>query len=370
MTSTFSKETVNASHLNSFNTYGSKVLPLYLTDTAAVLLDQTQLPTTQKNVETFTVVEMAKAIETMIVRGAPAIGIAAAYGLVLSIRQFIQTGNSTTEDYKKQFQTDKKRLLNTRPTAVNLSWALNEMENTLHSQDFASLETIKEAFTKKALQIHQEDIDACKTMGDFGAELMPAGATILTHCNAGALATGGYGTALGVIRSAYAKDATIQVIADETRPRFQGARLTTWELVQDAIPVTLISDNMSASLMAAGKINAVVVGADRITANGDVANKIGTYGVAVLAKAHNIPFYVAAPKSTFDLSLQSGADIPIEYRNDDEINVINCEAIAAQGSQFFNPGFDVTPAHLVSAIITEHGIIQSPDSDKILQIIN
>jgi len=360
-----------------FQTYGSKVLPLFL-DTAGVhLLDQNQLPGNVSYVVIDTVAAMAEAIETMIVRGAPAIGIAAAYGLILGLRVFQRQGNADLMAYQAQFQQDKARLEATRPTAVNLSWALTQMTRAFEAYCAQPnlttgenpLALLEKHLTQKATTIQQADIDACKAMGDYGAVLVPRGAGVLTHCNAGGLATGAYGTALGVIRSAYANDATIQVFADETRPRFQGARLTTWELVQDKIPVTLITDSMAASLMAAGKIQCVVVGADRITRNGDVANKIGTYGVAVLAHAHNIPFYVAAPESTFDMTLATGAEIPIEYRSDDEIKIINGGAVAADGAQFLNPGFDVTPARYITAIITEYGVIQPDYLENIPRVL-
>lgn len=358
------------SNPETFSMYGSKVLPLYLKDKTAWLLDQTLLPNEKTFVAINSVTEMANAISTMIVRGAPAIGISAAYGLVLSINTFMEkTPAATVEDYKKQFEEDKQTLFNTRPTAVNLGWALTEMTNVLTKGSLNTLTEIETAFRQKALEIHQQDVDACKAMGDFGASLIKSGSGILTHCNAGALATGAYGTALGVIRSAYQNDSSISVFADETRPRQQGAKLTTWELVEDNIPVTLICDNMAASLMASGKIQAVVVGADRITANGDVANKIGTYGVAVLAHAHNIPFYVAAPKSTFDLSLNNGSDIPIEYRNSNEVSIINGVSVAASNAQFLNPGFDVTPAKYISAIITEHGIIRPDFKENIAKTL-
>jgi methylthioribose-1-phosphate isomerase len=260
---------------------------------------------------------------------------------------------------------DMHMLAKTRPTAVNLFWALREMDQIIQgSAD--SPAALLDQLTEKARAIHQDDITACHRIGQYGASVIPNGAGILTHCNAGALATGGYGTALGVVRSAFVKDPNIQVYADETRPRLQGARLTTWELVQDGIPVTLVSDNMSGSLMQTGKVNVVVVGADRIAANGDTANKIGTYNLALIAHAHGIPFYVAAPLSTIDMNTESGFGIPIEERSADEISTINSELIcAAQGVNFYNPAFDVTPAKYITGIITEKGIVRPNYQDTL-----
>lgn len=335
----------------------SRVKALELTSEGVLLLDQTALPQEVRYVTIQTVPEMAGAITDMLVRGAPAIGIAGAYGVVLGARAHVQN-TGCLEEVKAKLLADIEQLAATRPTAVNLFWALNEMKRVLDRAETTDI--LLDDLTRQAIAIHEADIQACQTMGNLGAELIPKGARLLTHCNAGALATGGYGTALGVVRSAYARDKTIEVYADETRPRLQGARLTTWELVEDGIPVTLISDNMSGSLMRAGKIDAVIVGADRITANGDTANKIGTYNLAVLAKAHGLPFYVAAPLSTIDRSLQTGADIPIEERCASEISTIGTETICASGTRFYNPAFDVTPAELISAIITEKGVAR-PD---------
>lgn len=336
----------------------SKVQALTLNTDGVKLLDQTALPNEVRYLIIRTAAEMADAIVTMLVRGAPAIGIAGAYGTVLSARDAFAS-DLCLEDFRKNVLADVEVLSQTRPTAVNLFWALDEMKKILNAP-VESAAQLLDLLTQKARQIHQEDWDACHRMGDFGASLVPQGAGIITHCNAGALATGGYGTALGVIRSAFAKDATIRVYADETRPRLQGARLTTWELVEDGVPVTLISDNMSGSLMRAGKIDMVVVGADRITANGDTANKIGTYNLALIAQAHGVPFYVAAPLSTIDRTMSSGDEIPIEERDSTEISTINGELICAQGVQFYNPSFDVTPAKYIAGIITEKGIAR-PD---------
>lgn len=336
----------------------SRVQALELTSEGVQLLDQTALPNAVRYVTIHTAKEMAHAIETMLVRGAPAIGIAGAYGTVLSARDYYATDLSL-EAMREKILQDVETLSRTRPTAVNLFWALDAMKRILESPMESPAELVN-CLTDKARQIHEQDWQACKTMGDLGATLVPQGAGILTHCNAGALATGGYGTALGVIRSAYALDSSIRVFADETRPRLQGARLTTWELIEDGIPVTLITDSMSGSLMRDGKVNMVVVGADRITANGDTANKIGTYNLALIAHAHNVPFYVAAPLSTIDLSLATGEQIPIEERDPEEISTVNGELICAKGASFYNPAFDVTPAKYIAGIITEKGIAR-PD---------
>jgi methylthioribose-1-phosphate isomerase len=348
----------------------SGVQALYLKGDVVQLLDQNALPEIKRYLPIGTVEEMAEAIQVMKVRGAPAIGIAAAYGLVLDAQNALRKSANqelSAKSFIQQLRRSSELLGATRPTAVNLAWALNEMSQVLNQAETNSSVTVEALVNQlraMAIKIHEDDIAACKEIGRLGATLFPpkeGGLGVLTHCNAGALATGGYGTALGVIRSVFERDSQIQVYADETRPRFQGARLTTWELVEDGIPVTLISDNMSAVLMRDGKIDRIVVGADRITANGDVANKIGTYGVAVLANAHNIPFYVAAPLSTIDLSLEHGKDIPIEERETTEVSHIHGAPVCAEGTQFFNPAFDVTPARLVKAIITEKGIVQGPD---------
>lgn len=336
----------------------SKVQALELTAEGVKLLDQTALPNEVRYLTIRTAGEMAEAIVTMLVRGAPAIGIAGAYGTVLSAREYFASDMPLAE-MREKVLADTQVLSETRPTAVNLFWALAEMRKVLDELVETPADLLNR-LTEKARQIHREDWEACQRMGDFGATLVPRGAGIITHCNAGALATGGYGTALGVIRSAFAKDSTIRVFADETRPRLQGARLTTWELIEDGIPVTLVSDNMSGSLMRDGKIDMVVVGADRITANGDTANKIGTYNLALIAHAHGVPFYVAAPLSTIDMSMATGTEIPIEERDPTEISTINGELICAKGVSFYNPSFDVTPAKYIAGIITEKGIAR-PD---------
>lgn len=338
--------------------FSSRVKALELTAEGVQLLDQNALPHHVQYIPIVTATEMGDAIVTMKVRGAPAIGIAGAYGVVLSARYFYKE-DMPLDLLRARLLEDIDMLNRTRPTAVNLSWALNEMRKVL-DQPVSGAPELLENLTCRALEIHQQDIAACQRIGEHGASLIPQKAKILTHCNAGALATGGYGTALGVVRSAFSRDPQIHVFADETRPRFQGARLTTWELLEDHIPVTLVADNMSGSLMQSGKIDVVIVGADRITANGDTANKIGTYNLAVLAHAHGVPFYVAAPLSTIDRSLETGADIPIEERNPEEISTINSETICPPGTKFYNPAFDVTPAKYITAIITEAGIAR-PD---------
>lgn len=330
------------------------------------LLDQTLLPNeTQWKVYTRGVA-VAGAIQTMVVRGAPAIGIAAAYGMVLAFKQAV-TRTQTWNDLLPQLEQQRDILRESRPTAVNLMWAVDQQWDLIHAAaaEGKSPEQALVALENRARDIHEEDLTANIRMGDLGARLLPAHASILTHCNAGGLATAGYGTALGVIRSAYKSGKCAQVFADETRPRLQGAKLTTYELVASGIPTTLICDNMAASLMKAGKIDAVIVGADRIAANGDVANKIGTYNVAVLAQYHQVPFYVAAPLSTFDLSLVNGDSIPIEERQPEEITVVNGERLAPEAVSVYNPAFDVTPAELVTAIITPEGIIKPPSSETV-----
>ncbi|OGI01000.1 MAG: S-methyl-5-thioribose-1-phosphate isomerase [Candidatus Melainabacteria bacterium GWF2_37_15] len=320
------------------------IKPIEWTGTSVKLIDQTKIPYEYTTVEINTYKEMATAIKDMIVRGAPAIGVAGAFGVALGARE--------TTDLKKLKEIGEY-LKATRPTAVNLMWAVDKQINYA-----AGLITgiTPDKLIENAVNILNDDIDRCKRIGDHGATIVPKGATILTHCNAGALATAGYGTALGVVRSAYANDPTVQVFADETRPRQQGAKLTAWELVNEGIPVTLITDGMCGYFMKKGMIDLVVVGADRIAANGDAANKIGTYTVAIAAKAHNIPFYVAAPHSTIDMSLESGDLIEIEERDREEVTHINGKLICPEGVNVINPGFDVTPAEYITGIITETGI--------------
>ncbi len=318
------------------------------------MLDQRLLPAEEVWHSYKTYQEIAAAIRTMVVRGAPAIGVAAAIGAWFGARD-IETESSW--EFLQQFKEICAVLLATRPTAVNLSWALERMQHFTESNLDRSVLELKIGLEFEALAITQEDEKINQQMGQHGEPLLPDGARVLTHCNAGALATAGYGTALGVIRAAVAAGKKISVIADETRPFLQGARLTAWELQKDNIPVTLICDNMAGYLMSKGEIDCVIVGADRIAANGDVANKIGTYTVAVLAKEHHIPFYVAAPISTIDLSLGDGSQIPIEERDEREITHIKDIQLAPDGIKVRNPAFDVTPHPLVTAIITERGVV-------------
>lgn len=324
------------------------------------LIDQRLFPDKLKYVSCKTSKDIFLAIRNMKIRGAPAIGIAGSYGAYLGIRNIkAKNFNSFNKELKKTI----KYLASSRPTARNLFWALERMERLAKENKDKDIEGIKEIILKEAHLILKEDKKICRKMGKNGARLIKNGARVLTHCNAGGLATADYGTALGVIFSAKRK--IKRVYADETRPRLQGARLTVWELLHEKIPTTLICDNMAASLMEKKEIDAIIVGADRIASNGDTANKIGTYSLAVIAKYHNVPFYVAAPVSTFDLSLKSGRDIPIEERSPLEVKKIGSEYIAPKNVDVKNPAFDVTPAGLITAIITEKGVIRKPDRKKI-----
>jgi len=318
-----------------------------------VLLDQRLLPTKEIYIEFDDVEGVAQAITDMVVRGAPAIGITAAYGVVIAARNRLQ---KSPESWQQNIEADLKLLADSRPTAVNLFWAINRMREVIAAAGDNPLEQLEQA----AKHIHQADLEANQRMGQAGAEYIQAGSSVLTHCNTGSLATGGYGTALGVIRSAYTARKLARVYADETRPWLQGARLTAWELIQDNIPVTLLADGAAASLMQQGLVQWVIVGSDRITANGDVANKIGTYSLAVNAKYHGVKFMVVAPTSTVDMQLLSGKDIPIEQRNPNEVLMLNGQAISPIGAQAWNPAFDVTPSRYVTAIITEIGVAKSP----------
>lgn len=341
--------------------FESKIKTIEWVDNVSRMIDQTILPKEFKLVDIKTAEEMYSAIKDMIVRGAPAIGIAGAHGVSLAAIELSKTTDNK-EDFLKKLNEKAIYLKSSRPTAVNLMWAVDkQMELAKNNQ--GSVQEITKALIENGIKLENEDIEINKKMGDYGAEVVPKGATILTHCNAGALATVGYGTALGVIRSAYAKDPTIKVFADETRPRQQGARLTTWELTQDGIPTTLITDGMCSYFMSKGMIDMVVVGADRIAANGDTANKIGTYTVAIAAKYHNVPFYIAAPLSTIDTSIKSGKEIPIEERSHEEVTHINGDWVCAKDVNIINPGFDVTPHELITGIITEKGILK-PDYEK------
>jgi methylthioribose-1-phosphate isomerase len=326
---------------------------------AVVMIDQRKLPAAEIYVTCRTATDVAKAIKTMVIRGAPAIGVSAAMGIALGMSKSKASG---TKQFTTEFQKTCDLLAATRPTAVNLFWAIERMKRTFAeaAQGGCSVDELKQRLVAEAKTIHDEDVDSCRTMGAHGASLVPQTANILTHCNAGALATAGYGTALGVIRAAAGQGKKIAVLADETRPFLQGARLTAWELVKDGIDTTVITDNMTASMMRAGHVDLVVVGADRIAANGDVANKVGTYGVAVLAKEHGIPFYVAAPLSTIDLGTADGSGIPIEERPAREVTHVGASRLTPEGASIRNPAFDVTPAKYVTAIITERGIARAP----------
>jgi methylthioribose-1-phosphate isomerase len=336
-------------------------------DDAVVMIDQRKLPASEVYVTCKTANEVAKAIKTMVIRGAPAIGVAAAMGIAVGMTRSRATG---TKQFATEFQRTCELMAGTRPTAVNLFWAIERMKKSFAAaaHDGQSVDEIKRRLVEEARAIHDEDVQSCRTLGAHGAELVPAAARILTHCNAGALATAGYGTALGVIRAAAEQGKTVAVLADETRPFLQGARLTAWELVRDGINTTVITDNMAGAMMRLGQIDLVVVGADRIAANGDVANKIGTYSVAVLAKEHGIPFYVAAPLSTVDLNTPDGSGIPIEERNEREVTHVGTSRLTPEGAQIRNPAFDVTPSKYVTAIITERGIARAPFAESLPQL--
>jgi methylthioribose-1-phosphate isomerase len=328
-------------------------------DTDIVMIDQRKLPGAEVYVTCRSVNEVAKAIKTMVIRGAPAIGVCAAMGLALGAERSKATG---TKQFTTEFQRNSDLLAATRPTAVNLFWAIERMKQSFASGALAgeSVDQLKARLRAEADRIHDDDVASCRAIGAHGATLVPAEACILTHCNAGALATAGYGTALGVIRGAVEAGRKVRVLADETRPFLQGARLTAWELVKDGIDTTVITDNMAGAIMRAGDIDLVVVGADRIAANGDTANKIGTYAVAVLAKEHGIPFYVAAPWSTIDLATPDGDAIPIEERDAREVTHVGSVQLAPEGAKIRNPSFDVTPSKYITAIITERGIVRPP----------
>lgn len=339
--------------------FESNIRTIQWIDNTSRMVDQTLFPYEYKYVDIKTGQQMYDAIQTMIVRGAPAIGIAGAHGVALYAIELANEGITSGEEFISKLIEKADYLKSSRPTAVNLRWAV-EKQIELVKKSKSDIQGIVQELIQNGITLENEDIEINKQIGYFGAEVVPKSATILTHCNAGALATVGYGTALGVIRSAYANDNTIQVFADETRPRQQGARITTLELVMDKIPVTLITDGMCSYFMKKGMIDMVVVGADRIASNGDTANKIGTYTVAIAAKYHNIPFYIAAPLSTIDTKIKTGAEIPIEERSHDEVTHINGKRVCAEGVNIINPGFDVTPNELITGIITEVGILR-PD---------
>jgi methylthioribose-1-phosphate isomerase len=333
-------------------------------DDAVVMIDQRKLPASEVYVTCRTAQEVARAIRTMVIRGAPAIGVAAAMGIALGMRRSQASG---TKQFTTEFQKVCDLMAATRPTAVNLFWAIERMKRTFAqaAQSGCSVEELKTRLEQEARRIHDEDVESCRAMGAHGAQLVPDAARILTHCNAGALATAGYGTALGVIRAAAEQGKRVAVLADETRPFLQGARLTAWELLKDGIDTTVITDNMAGSMMRLGNVDLVVVGADRIAANGDVANKIGTYAVAVLAREHDIPFYVAAPISSIDLNTSDGSAIPIEERNEREVTHVGSSRLTPEGARIRNPAFDVTPAKYVTAIITERGIARPPYQESL-----
>ncbi len=328
-------------------------------DDDIVMIDQRKLPAAEVYVTCRSVNDVAKAIKTMVIRGAPAIGVCAAMGLALGGARSKASG---TKQFTTEFQRNCDLLAATRPTAVNLFWAIERMKRSFSEGALSgeSVDQLRARLRGEADRIHDDDVASCRAIGAHGATLVPDTACILTHCNAGALATAGYGTALGVIRGAIEAGRQVRVLADETRPFLQGARLTAWELVKDGIDTTVITDNMAGAIMRAGEIDLVVVGADRIAANGDTANKIGTYTVAVLAKEHGIPFYVAAPWSTIDLATPDGAAIPIEERDAREVTHVGSTRVAPEGAQIRNPSFDVTPHKFITAIITERGIVKPP----------
>jgi len=337
------------------------------TNAGVRFIDQTKLPTEEVYVTCKNYEEVAEAIRTMIVRGAPAIGVAAAMGVALGAQQSQAT---TMPEFEREFDAICNVLAGTRPTAVNLFWAIRRMRDKFEQLRTLPIEKVKAELVAEAQRMLVEDIAANEAMGRHGAVLLPASGAVLTHCNAGALATAGYGTALGVIRAAVASGKKLSVFADETRPFLQGSRLTAWELMKDGIPTTLIADNMAGAMMRLGRIDAVIVGADRIAANGDVANKIGTYTVAVLAKEHGIPFYVAAPISTVDLNTPDGSKIPIEQRASTEVTHLAGKQIAPEDVKVENPAFDVTPNGYVAAIITERGVARAPYGETLAKLVN
>ncbi len=337
-------------------------------DDVVEMIDQRKLPLEISYVKLKSYEDVYDAIKNMIVRGAPAIGVSAAFGLYLGAKSLLNSSEAKDyEAFKEKFFNIAGFMFSARPTAVNLGWAIERIKSLVIKDKGKTVTSIVQDIKTESLKIYDEDIEINKNMGHYGAELLKDGYTVLTHCNAGALATAGYGTALGVIRAAVENNKRISVIADETRPFLQGARLTVWELMEDNIPVTLIADNSAGLLMRKGKINAVIVGADRIASNGDVANKIGTYQVAVLAHENNIPFYVAAPLSTIDLKLESGDEIPIEERDIDEVVNVFGTRIAPNGVEALNYAFDITPNKYVKAIITEKGVLYPPYKKSIAE---
>jgi methylthioribose-1-phosphate isomerase len=326
---------------------------------AVVMVDQRKLPAAEVYVRCRSAMEVAKAIKTMVIRGAPAIGVAASMGIALGMERSKATG---TRQFAAEFQKTCDLMATTRPTAVNLFWAIERMKRTFADGAHAgeSVAQLQARLRLEAERIHDEDVASCKAIGTHGASLIPDGARVLTHCNAGALATAGYGTALGVIRGAIEAGKRVRVLADETRPFLQGSRLTAWELLKDGIDTTIITDNMAGTLMLQREIDLVVVGADRVAANGDTANKVGTYTVAVLAKEHGLPFYVAAPWSSIDLAVADGSQIPIEERGAREVTHVGSNQVAPDGANIRNPAFDVTPHKYITAIVTDRGVFTPP----------
>ena len=348
--------------------FQSKIKTIEWVDNYSKMVNQTLLPEHFEYINITTGQEMFDAIKTMIVRGAPAIGVAGAHGVVLFAQELANL-NLSRDEFVKRLLEKADYIATSRPTAVNLMWAVKKQKEIIENST-SNVNGIVEELKQNGIKLENEDIEINKKIGDFGAQIVPKGASILTHCNAGALATVGYGTALGVVRSAFAQDNTVQVFADETRPRQQGARITTLELTMDGIPTTLITDGMCSYFMKKGMIDLVVVGADRIAANGDTANKIGTYTVAIAAKYHNIPFYVAAPLSTIDTGIKTGEEIIIEERSREEVTHINGKIICAPEVNIINPGFDVTPNELISGIITEKGILRPDYKKSINEVFN
>ena len=335
------------------------------TDNTVVMIDQNALPHEEKYLTCRSYIDVIAAIKNMTIRGAPAIGVAAAMGIALGM---LGQRLTSEKDLQATFYRICDQFSKTRPTAVNLFWAIERMKKRFEEKLESGVDAVKMELVTEAKKIYEEDIAANRRMGMHGRKLIRDGDSILTHCNAGALATAGYGTALGVIRAASAEGKQLHVFVDETRPVLQGARLTTWELMRDNIPATLITDNMAGFLMKQGKVNLVIVGADRIAANGDVANKIGTYSLAVLAEEHNIPFYVAAPLSTIDMEIKGGDNIPIELRDEKEVLSILGVRTAPEGIKVYNPAFDVTPNRFVTSIITEAGVVAGPYEETIFKL--
>lgn len=348
----------------------SKIRTIKWEDNVSKVIDQTLLPYEYKYIEIKSIENMYESIKNMIVRGAPAIGIAGAHGVVLGAYECEKEYGNDIIQFKDNLIKKSIWLKTSRPTAVNLMWAIDKQIEIIKKFEGCNIQRLIEELERNVKSLEEDDIKINKKIGENGAKLVGKSWGILTHCNAGALATVGYGTALGVIRSAYANDKTIKVYANETRPRQQGARLTTWELIEDGIDVTLLTDAMCSYFMKSGYIDMVVVGADRIALNGDTANKIGTYTLAICAKYHNIPFYIAAPKSTIDVKIKNGNEIPIEIRDENEVFKINGKLICREGTKTINPSFDVTPNELISGIILEDGIISGDYEKEIKKLFN